>query len=147
MEAEHGEIDPLLEACAAGFARMAAGADDGRPGRARRPARRGPGVASAGTSRHEETDAIALLQRVTDPGGVGGDRAEHFKEGMTFGQFAVRLVPWVLHEVPADVREHALRQRRAARTGDLAAHPPPVRAARAAGVPPRAALTPTAQKP
>ena len=49
MEAEHAEIDPLLEACAAGFARLADARRRGRPGGARRAADARPGSASAGT--------------------------------------------------------------------------------------------------
>ena len=57
MEAEHEEIDPLLEACAAGFARMAARADeDSRAALAvrLRAARESLGRHLA----HEETDTM-----------------------------------------------------------------------------------------
>ncbi|MGV9711095.1 hemerythrin domain-containing protein [Gordonia sp. NPDC003424] len=62
MEAEHGDIDPLLAACDDGFATMAAGADD-----------RSRDELSAVVDRtqdhlanhlaHEENDALALVQK------------------------------------------------------------------------------------
>ena len=62
MEAEHEQIDPLLEACAAGFARMAAGGTaDERAALAVRTA-----AARDDLGRHlehEETEALALVQR------------------------------------------------------------------------------------
>jgi hypothetical protein len=61
MESEHGQIDPLLEACAEGFARMAAGgtADE----RAARPSDRSRRDSLGRHLEHEETEALALVQR------------------------------------------------------------------------------------
>ena len=63
MEAEHAEIDPLLAACAEGFARLASHADD--------DARAALAVRLVATREslarhlaHEETDAMAILQRL-----------------------------------------------------------------------------------
>ena len=67
MEAEHAEIDPLLEACARGFARMAAGgtADDRGALAVRTAAARD---ALCRHLEHEETEAMVLLQRhLTQP--------------------------------------------------------------------------------
>ena len=95
MEAEHEEIDPLLEACGRRV-RPARGSTPTRtPGRRSPSGWRGPGVPGAGTSSHEETDAIAILQRVLDAGATGSELDEElFKEDITLGE-VVALVPWV----------------------------------------------------
>ena len=97
MEAEHEQIDPLLTAAAAGFTRLAAGADeDVRAGLAVRLV-----AARECLGRHlarEETDAMRVLQahfRQEDWDAID----ERFKEGITFSKI-VTLVPWALHEVP-----------------------------------------------
>ena len=98
MEAEHEEIDPLLEASASGLARMAAGAgEDCRAALAVRlvAARESLGRHLA----HEETDAMRILQAHF----VQADwdeLDEKFQEGITFGK-VVALVPWAISEVPA----------------------------------------------
>jgi iron-sulfur cluster repair protein YtfE (RIC family) len=107
MEAEHGEIDPALEACAAGLARLAEHADpDTRAALTVRLT-----AAKASLSRHlhhEETETIALIQReMTQAEWEAID--EHFKKGVTFGEL-LTLVPWALHQVPADVRTRLFAQ-------------------------------------
>jgi len=102
MESEHGEIDPALEACAAGLDRMVEHPDaDTRAALAVRMT-----AAKESLARHlfhEETETIAILQRVlTQADWEAID--EKFKEGVSFGKI-LRLVPWVLHEVPAEVRD------------------------------------------
>ena len=98
MEAEHEEIDPLLEASASGFDRMAAGAgEDCRAALAVRlvAARESLGRHLA----HEEADAMRILQAHF----VQADwdeLDERFQEGITFGK-VVALVPWAISEVPA----------------------------------------------
>jgi hemerythrin-like domain-containing protein len=107
MEAEHAEIDPLLEACAAGFARMREHADtDARSALAVR-------LVAARESlgrhlRHEETEAIALIQRVmTQADWEAAD--DHLKEGLTLG-LLVRAVPWVMHQVPTAVQQQVVAE-------------------------------------
>jgi hemerythrin-like domain-containing protein len=99
MEAEHEEIDPLLESCGAGFHRLARHADeDARAALAVR-------VCAARESlrrhlAHEETDAIAIIQRV-----VSAERwAAIEKEiaGDASLTYATRVVPWVAHDVPRE---------------------------------------------
>jgi hypothetical protein len=102
MEAEHAEIDPLLQACRDGLASMASA-----PTEATRSALAVRLVAAreslARHLRHEETDTMALLQRVfTQQDWDAVD--EHFKAELTFG-LLVKAVPWALQGVPADVRE------------------------------------------
>ena len=101
MEAEHAEIDPILEACAAGFRRLAATADD--------DARRGLAVRLVAAKerlgehmRHEETDAIALIQQLLTNAEWEAITEEHFDKGISFRQI-LRLVPWVAHELPDEV--------------------------------------------
>ena len=62
MEAEHDEIDPLLEECAAGFARMAEHADAAGRAALAEALLRTEEVLGRHLA-HEETDAIAIVQR------------------------------------------------------------------------------------
>jgi iron-sulfur cluster repair protein YtfE (RIC family) len=101
MEAEHGEIDPLLEAAAQGLAAMAAGGDEDVRGAlaVRLSALR----QSLGRHlRHEETEALPLLQ-ATMTAQEWVDVQAELAKGVSFGQ-VLRLVPWLAHRVPADVR-------------------------------------------
>ncbi|MDP9819250.1 hemerythrin domain-containing protein [Spirilliplanes yamanashiensis] len=100
MAAEHGEIDPLLDACAAGIATLAAGPDeDARAGLEIRlvAARQRLGEHLA----HEERDALPLIQRH-----LGAAEWVAFEERSARGQFSLRetlgVLPWVLHRLPAD---------------------------------------------
>jgi hemerythrin-like domain-containing protein len=103
MEAEHEEIDPLLEACAAGFAVLSSRADeDARAALAVRL------VAARETlSRHlhhEETEAIPLIQALMTPEDWERIDAEYFKKGLTVRDFAT-LVPWAAHGLAPEHRE------------------------------------------
>ena len=101
MEAEHGEIDPALQACAAGLAAMAERPDaDTRAALAVRLTAAKESLARH--LHHEETETIALIQRVMSNADWHAID-EHFKEGLGLGQL-VRVVPWVVHRVPTDVR-------------------------------------------
>ncbi len=101
MEAEHAEIDPLLESCAAGFARLAEHADE--DARAALAVRVTATRESLGRHlRHEETDAMAILQRVLTEAEWRAIDEEHFKDDdLTFG-LLVKMVPWVAHGVPPE---------------------------------------------
>jgi len=102
MEAEHGEIDPLLESCAAGFRRLAARADeDARAALAVR-------VCAARESlrrhlAHEESDAIAIIQRLVTAERWHEIEAEIEKGGSL--REAARIVPWIGHGVPREALE------------------------------------------
>ena len=102
MEAEHEEIDPALEACSAGFARLARRADlDARSALTVRLSalRESLGRHLA----HEERDAIRLVQELM----TAEDWAQFEKrieEKIRFSQ-VLRLVPWAMHEVPPAARE------------------------------------------
>jgi iron-sulfur cluster repair protein YtfE (RIC family) len=101
MEAEHGEIDPLLDAAAQGLAAMSAGGDDDVRGAlaVRLSALR----ESLGRHlRHEETEALPLLQ-ATMTAQEWADMEAELGKGVAFGQ-VLRLVPWLVHRVPADLR-------------------------------------------
>jgi hemerythrin-like domain-containing protein len=102
MEAEHEGIDPLLEASAAGFARLASGADEDADEdvRAALAVRLVAARESLGRHlAHEETEAMRILQaHLTQSDWDELD--ERFKEGVTFAK-VVTLVPWALSEVPA----------------------------------------------
>jgi hypothetical protein len=105
MEAEHEEIDPLLAGCAEGLDRLAAGADaDTRAALVVRLAATGERLGHH--LGHEESDAMALVQQHLSPGDWAALHprfAEHYTP-----QDALFSLPWVLHEVPADLRPRAL---------------------------------------
>ena len=129
MEAEHEEIDPLLESCAAGFRRLAQHADEDarlalavRVCAARESLRRHLG--------HEENDAIAILQRLITPEQWAGDR-----EGDRQGHdAAVRRPGRALGRPrrPAGDPAADLQRRRRGVPADLDPHPAPVRQRREA---------------
>ena len=102
MEAEHADIDPALEACASGFARMAERPDADT--RAALSVRLTAVRESLGRHlAHEETETIALIQTVmTQADWEEVDK--HFQEALTFGAL-LKAVPWALHRVPVEVRE------------------------------------------
>lgn len=98
MEAEHSEIDPLLRSCAEGLERLADHADEG--------ARAALAVRLVATrdalSRHlahEESDAIAIVQRVMTHADWLALDEEHFKKEMT-PRYVMRIVPWAAHGIP-----------------------------------------------
>jgi hypothetical protein len=108
MEEEHERIDPILEACAAGFARLARHADEDT--RAALAVRLVAGRESlAEHLRHEETEAIAIVQQVMTNEDWERLEEEVFKQGITF-KMVVTLVPWVLHEVPGPLRRQLFAQ-------------------------------------
>jgi hypothetical protein len=104
MEAEHGEIDPMLEACARGFATLAERADE---------TARAALVADLTRTReklgahlgHEERDALGLVQRFL----TAEDWAVMDKK--IGSGYPAKLIPftlaWVMHDLPADGRAAA----------------------------------------
>ena len=81
MEAEHGEIDPILRSCGAGFAKLAAAGDEDT--RNALVVRLCAGKESLGRHlAHEETDAIAIIQQVMsdDDWTAAGSRALHTED-------------------------------------------------------------------
>jgi hypothetical protein len=102
MEAEHEEIDPLLSTCAAGFARLAARADeDARAALAVRLVAARERLAAH--LRHEETEAIALMQAVLRPAEWEEVERSSFRAGLGLREL-VAVVPWALVGVPDGVR-------------------------------------------
>lgn len=108
MEAEHAEIDPLLESCAAGLRRLSEHADeDARAALAVR-------MTAARDSlhrhlRHEETDAIAMIQRTMAPEDWDALVKEHFDKGLGLRQI-LRALPWLADGVPREVLDVQLRK-------------------------------------
>jgi hypothetical protein len=98
MAAEHGVIDPLLDACAAGFRRMTV-----TPGAATRDALTAQ-VEAVGSHlgehlAHEERDAMALVQRHLTHEEWLRLSVEYFEKPLTTGQL-LEIAAWVLHELP-----------------------------------------------
>ena len=107
MEAEHAEIDPSLTACAAGLARMAAAPDPATAARLVEDLR----TAQACLHRHlghEETEAMALVQRYLTTKEWDEMAEEHFGKGQTLRQLTW-LVPWALDGVPEGPRADLLQ--------------------------------------
>src|SRR3712207_2320958 len=99
MEAEHGEIDPMLAACAEGLARLAAVPDaDSRAALVVRLAATRERLGA--DLRREERDAMARVQQHLTPQEwhtLDKEFAKDYKPADVL--FAL---PWVLHGVPAD---------------------------------------------
>ena len=98
MAAEHSEIDPLLDACAAGFRRMAI-----TPGAATRDALARQ-VAAAREHldehlAHEERHALVLVQRYLTQEEWQRVSVEYFDKALTTREL-LGLAAWVLHELP-----------------------------------------------
>jgi hemerythrin-like domain-containing protein len=110
MEAEHEKIDPLLSSAADGFARLAGGAAD----RPREELRAALAVRLAEAKellghhlRHEESEAIVILQRHMTPPDWERIEKEHFtsKDSLTF---LLYVVPWLAEELPKAVLDQVL---------------------------------------
>lgn len=105
MEAEHAEIDPLLTACADGFDRLAACDDE--DARAALAVRVTATRESLGRHlRHEESEALAILERVLTDEDWHRIEEEHFRADDVDFKEVVALVPWAAYGVP---REHHAR--------------------------------------
>jgi hemerythrin-like domain-containing protein len=102
MEAEHEGIDPMLAACAAGFDRLREHADE--DARATLAVRLAAARAQLGEHlRHEETEAIAIIQRhLTDAEWLAIEE-EFFRAKLPLRSL-LALVPWLVEGVPATVR-------------------------------------------
>ena len=112
MEDEHGEIDPILEAVAAGLARLATTADADT--KAALVVRLCAGKESlARHLAHEETEAIALVQQVMTDAEWRQLDEEHFTKGIT-PRTMIRLLPWVMHRQTAAATERLLANAAAA---------------------------------
>jgi hemerythrin-like domain-containing protein len=102
MEAEHAQIDPLLEACTEGFRRLAEASDD--DARAALAVRLTAGRQLLTEHlRHEETQAIPLVQRTMTAEEWRRIEEEHFAASVTFRR-RLAVLPWVLAGLPADIR-------------------------------------------
>lgn len=99
-------IDPLLDAVGEGFRRLATTPDGAA--RAALAVRTADAREQLGRHlAHEETDALALAQRVLAPAEWNAVLAA-FNQGLGLRDLAF-LVPWVLHELPAPVAHRITR--------------------------------------
>lgn len=113
MEGEHAKIDPLLESCGAAFAELAT-AGGSADGRSREELRAALAVRLAETKellgahlRHEESEAMAILQRHMTAEDWERIEQEHFKSNDTLG-FLLYVVPWIAQDLPEDVLAQVL---------------------------------------
>lgn len=109
MEAEHEKIDPLLQCCGEGFAELAGGGSGGTAGRPPEEARAALAVRLAEAQqllgnhlRHEESEAMVILQRRMTSDDWSRIEEEHFKSQDTLG-FLLYVVPWIADELPEQV--------------------------------------------
>lgn len=106
MEDEHSQIDPLLTACAEGFAVLAgdrAGVDDGDVRAALVVRMAATRDALARHLAHEESDAMTLVQRHLTPADWERLEEEHFRKGVGFSHLRF-TVCWIAEDLPAGVR-------------------------------------------
>lgn len=108
MEAEHHQIDPLLERIDGWLRRQVI-----RPTTSNRRAMAAE-VAQAATVLtahlgHEETDAIALLQHYID-GPEWADLERRKLRGGLSPRMALKMLPWVAHDLPDPVLEPLLTE-------------------------------------
>lgn len=103
MEAEHAGIDPMLAACEAGFARLREQADE--DARSTLAIRLATAREQLGEHlRHEETEAIEIIQRRLSNEEWHELEETEFKPEVS-PRLLLKLVPWVAEGVPAQVRE------------------------------------------
>lgn len=111
MEAEHDLIDPALDACAEGFRRMTLLPSE--PVRA--TLHREMAALQAGLAehlRHEETEALPLLQRTMTPEEWAA--AEAAASRAYPAKMVPFLVPWVLDRLPQEGRDRIIAEAGAA---------------------------------
>ncbi len=113
MEEEHSHIDPLLESCANGFARLAGprggfDADDVRHAlKVRVEATRDALARHLG---HEESEAIVILQKyMTEEQWLALEK-EHFQKKKGSIGFLFAVVPWVVDGMDAEVRDRVFAE-------------------------------------
>lgn len=103
MEAEHAVVDPLLGACARMLTRLASAGEEGVR------AKLATKLETLDESlrqhlAHEETDALALVQRYLTPADWGWLEKEHFSKAYKPWEVPFALC-WVLHELPDEARQ------------------------------------------
>ena len=107
MEAEHADIDPLLESCGQGFDRLAAAADD--DARAALEVRLVAARQILGEHlAHEEADALPLVQRYLSQRDWELLERDHFSAGYSAAE-SLKAVCWVLDGLPEHAREALFR--------------------------------------
>jgi hemerythrin-like domain-containing protein len=108
MEAEHEKIDPLLQDCGEAFAELGSpgGGSDGRPREELRAAlsvRLAEARELLGAHlRHEESEALVILQRHMTAEDWQRIEEEHFKSKDSLG-FLLYVVPWIAQDLPQQV--------------------------------------------
>ena len=110
MAAEHAGIDPLLEQCAAGFARLATAPDED----VRQTLRTTVAAARDHLGRHlahEERGAMAILQSHLTHADWERVGAEHFEPAYS-PRDLLTLAAWVLHELPPEAVARVRQQRK-----------------------------------
>lgn len=104
MEAEHDEIDPILDACSTGFARLAVAADPDT--RNALVVRLCAGRESLGRHlAHEESSAMVLVQELLTQDDWDRLEAEHFRPKQVSPMFILCVVPWIAYGLPSSARE------------------------------------------
>lgn len=107
MEAEHSSIDPLLDACSSGFARLADHADaDAQASLVVRLARTRANLDAH--LAHEERDAIQILQTYVTAAEWARLEKTKLRGGMSMEQVKT-MVPWAYKGLPPEAVAHVDR--------------------------------------
>lgn len=102
MEAEHSEIDPMLEASSAAYRTLALTGDESV--RADLAATLHAAVDSLGRHlAHEEGEAIPLIQKYVTPEEWTAIEAENFQKDVP-PALMIAMVPWIMHELPISIQ-------------------------------------------
>ena len=104
MEAEHDVVDPMLTACAAGFATMAT-APDRQTRDHLAEVVHATHASVYGHLAHEEAEALPILQRHLS--GKGWKKAEHMAKAEKDPRKLAFLVPWLADGLPQPVLSKA----------------------------------------
>jgi hypothetical protein len=106
MEAEHGDMAPVLDACSANFATMT----ESPTSQAHMTLRRSVGVLVQMLESHldhEERDAMALVQRYLDNATWLQIELQHFGRSYSRSEL-MTIIPWGLEGLPDDVLSEVL---------------------------------------
>lgn len=108
MEAEHAQIDPVLERCAAGFEVVQVSPDGVVAERLARDLRAARQCLD-GHLRHEETAAMAMVQKYLTTEQWDAMAKQHFGKGQSFRDLLATL-PWVAYEMPTAELDGLVKQ-------------------------------------
>ena len=108
VEREHDDLEPLLDACTEAYRRMRQDPDSTTSSRIS-SCLRAVQTALDAHIRREEIDAVPLLHTYMPPAEWTRLDARHFRTNVN-RRLAVRLLPWVLDDLPRNTADAAVRR-------------------------------------